>query len=395
MLLILAFLFISIFQASSQSDSIRCFIFGHSLLDHRPPAIPTPSDETTVPHWIYLFAQYAGKGFAAGGKYGFLPQHADNPPFSQWGYDIVPPVWDSDNETFKEANIDRVIITAANFMQWAGPDRPYPGNPGRYSPISASEVIIDWLVENGAPKISIYENWPDMSTFLNGGTFPPNETQWDAYWDHTRGHFHDWWITYQDSLISSRRAVNIRMIPVGPILEKLIHNGPLENIPITDLFEDDAPHGRPNIYFLAAMITYMGIFEEKIPDGYEAPQLIHPTIADNFDALSEIIWQDLILFNDPKGKSRVFCPTTTATAEVKDHSKAPTVFPNPVSQQLHWKNADGFTKFRLFNSNGQVQAVQEIGPAGKMEIEHLPPGFYIIEWIKNEPGKVYSKLIIR
>jgi len=80
--------------------TINQFIFGHSLIDHSPPLIPTPSNETTVPHWIYLLAQEAENSYAAGGKYGFLPQHAMPPYFAQWGYDIVPSVWDSDYEPF-------------------------------------------------------------------------------------------------------------------------------------------------------------------------------------------------------------------------------------------------------------------------------------------------------
>ena len=88
----------------AQQDTIRSFIFGHSLLDHRPPAIPTPSDETTVPHWLYLLSKYAGKYYGSSGQYGFLPQHANLPPISQWGYDSVPPVWESDLEPFSAAD---------------------------------------------------------------------------------------------------------------------------------------------------------------------------------------------------------------------------------------------------------------------------------------------------
>jgi len=58
------------------------------------------------------------------------------------------------------------------------------------------------------------------------------------------------------------------MIPVGPIIAKIM-DGPLaDQILVTEFYEDDAPHGRPNLYFLAALITYAAIFDEPAPDTY-------------------------------------------------------------------------------------------------------------------------------
>jgi len=48
---------------------------------------------------------------------GFLTSHRNLPPNSQWGYDIVPGVWDQDNETFAEAEISTTMITVGNFIQ--------------------------------------------------------------------------------------------------------------------------------------------------------------------------------------------------------------------------------------------------------------------------------------
>lgn len=147
----------------AQTIEIRNFIFGHSLIDHRPPAIPTPSNETTVPHWIYLLAEAAGHKYSAGGQYGFLPQHADLPPFSQWGYDIVPGVWESDTESFSDADITTSLITAANFAQWQGPEEEYYPPGSGDSPLSTTIAIADWLAEQEEGiTIYVYENWPDM-----------------------------------------------------------------------------------------------------------------------------------------------------------------------------------------------------------------------------------------
>ncbi len=291
---------------TAQYSDIKSFMFGHSLMDHRPPAIPTPSDETTIAHWIYLLATEAGKTYSAGGQYGFLPQHDNLPPFAQWGYDIVPGAWDSDYDEFEEADFNNVLITAGNFMQWQGPEEEYPTDPG-VSPISATETIVDWLELNEPGiKIYIYENWPDMAPYITGGVFPPSSSDLTNYYDYLDGDFHDWWIEYHDALLLSNPVENVRMIPVGPILSDLLQNTALNTIPADELYEDDAPHGRATLYFLAGLITYMSIYADEAPASYTVPPIVHATVADNYSTVVAHIWAELLAFNLPNGESRVF-----------------------------------------------------------------------------------------
>ncbi|MEO1628544.1 MAG: T9SS C-terminal target domain-containing protein, partial [Bacteroidota bacterium] len=190
-LLSLFALLISFGTIQAQADSVRMFLFGHSLLDHRPPINPTPSDETTVAHWLHLLSQDQGEFYGATGQYGFLPQHANLPPIAQWGYDIVPPVWDSDLEPFADADFTTVLITAANFAQWQGADQPIPGQGGMTT-VSATETIMDWVTaQEPSATIYIYENWPDMASFISGPGFPPTSSEFLAYNNYTTGGFHD------------------------------------------------------------------------------------------------------------------------------------------------------------------------------------------------------------
>lgn len=69
--------------AWGQVNQVDIYIFGHSLIDHRPPITPTPADETTVPHWLEDIATAAGKTYTATGQYGFLTNHLNLPPSSQ------------------------------------------------------------------------------------------------------------------------------------------------------------------------------------------------------------------------------------------------------------------------------------------------------------------------
>lgn len=309
-------LFLIPLQSFAQIDSVRMYIFGHSLLDHRPPINPTPSDETTVAHWMHLLSEDQGDFYGATGQYGFLPQHDNLPPFSQWGYDIVPPVWESEMEPFADADFTTVFLTAGNFMQWQGPEEPYPGEGG-VTPVSATETIIDWVdVQEEEITIYIYENWPDMAPYIS--SFPPTDAEFEAYNDYTLGDFHDWWIEYQDALLESRPEINIRMIPVGPIMAKLFRDTILTDIPVTELYEDDAPHGRPTVYFLASLISYMAIHNMPADENYDVPDIIHADVEANYADLIDFIWDELNAFNDNNGDSRVFAEDTSLPVEMYD-----------------------------------------------------------------------------
>ncbi|MGL1886230.1 MAG: hypothetical protein OCD76_06920 [Reichenbachiella sp.] len=285
------------------TTNVRTFIFGHSLILHA-----TDTDETTVPHWVYLLALEAGYEFVAGGQYGFLPQHAELPPNSQWGFDLVPGVWDADFQDFNEANVNTILLTAGNFVQWQ------PATTNYYnmdlSPVDATQSITDWAVaQEDSMTIYIYENWPDMASYVEEGegvVFDPTVEQFQNYNEYLLGDFHDWWIEYQDVMIESRPEQNIKMIPVGPIMAKLLTQAPLNGIPILDLYEDNAPHGRPTIYFLASLITYSAMYGVKAPETFEIPSTIHSLVGDNYQETIDFIWEELTSFEDAEGNSRVW-----------------------------------------------------------------------------------------
>ncbi|GLR15624.1 hypothetical protein GCM10007940_02390 [Portibacter lacus] len=373
------------------------FIFGHSLIDHRPPATETPSDETTVPHWIYLLAQHANHNYAAGGQYGFLQQHANLPPFSQWGYDIVPGVWDSDFMSFQEAKINSTMITAGNFIQYQGPELPYedPNNTDQFSPISATEIIVDWLGENTVDgNIYIYENWPDMAGFIAGEGFPASASEFTAYNDYTRNAFHEWWIAYQDALLESRSEANVRMIPVGPILADLL-DGLLADIPFEDLYEDNAPHGKPNIYFLAGLISYMAVYEEKAPADFEVPDLIHSEISEHYVKVVNFIWDYLIAFNTGSGESRVFTSVPSSLQDWPQHEmERMVIFPNPSIDKIHIEIDEEIMNVEVRNTLGQLLIEQNGLQLNLVNVKSLQAGQYLI-LVQTKSGHIHNASFIK
>jgi hypothetical protein len=312
-------------------DSIKTYMYGHSLLDHRPPMNATPSDETTVAHWLYLIAQHDNNYFAATGQYGFLRQHATNVTNSNWGYDSVPRPWDLQQEPFSDADFDNVFIAPANFIQDQAPNANYWLDT--VSPLDASYQIVDWVqLQEPGTKMYVYESWPDMGQYAPT-TFPPSATQFANYNTYTIGGFHQWFEEYHDSLEIKYPNQCVKMIPAGPAMSKILTMAPYNSIPLDSLYEDNAPHGRSSLYFLAGLVTYMSIYEKKAPANYQAPALVHSTFRNNYNQLVDSIWADLSSYTSLNG-SRVFCTNTPLNIDlVQDANEIANrnilVYPNP------------------------------------------------------------------
>ena len=387
--------FLSTTIGFSQIDESRMFIFGHSLLDHRPPLIPTPSNETTVPHWMFLLSQEAGKSYAAGGQYGFLPQHARTPPISQWGYDIVPGVWESDTEPFSDADISTVVMTAGNFMQWQAPDLEYPSDPG-VTPISATIDIVDWVAaQQSDVRYYIYENWPDMAPYINGD-FPPTASGFADYNNYTRGEFNDWWIQYHDAVLAARPDLEVRMIPVGPIISKLLPELLSNQIPLTELYEDNAPHGRPTIYFLAALTTYMAVYEEKAPANFVLPNLIHQAVRNNYSDIIDFIWNELKAFNLSNGDSRVFYGNVSSVTDSESIDYNINVWPNPSAGIFEISCDCDETTLVVFDAFGnEIDRFERGEVSNSIDLKAQPSGLYIFRFEDFRRGEVVLKRVVK
>lgn len=360
----------------AQTNSMSQYIFGHSLINHAIPTTSIPSNETSVPHWMAVLADEAGKTYKASGQYGFLQQHRNLPPSAQWGFDTVTPAWD-DAFPFSSANFDNVLVTAGNFHQWQAPNLNYWSDT--VSPLSCTREILDWVkTEEPSCRFYIYENWPDMANYIASGTFPPTQSEWVNYNNYLNGGFHNWWIEYQDSMLVQRPNDSVRMIPVGPIISKLVMSAPLNLISVTDLYEDDAPHGKPTIYFLAGLVTYMATYQEKAPATYAVPNTVDSIVFANYNSIVDTIWSELLKFNvGTTNVSRVFfdVPSTTSIAEEKPFKKG-YLYPNP---------SQGITKFSGLNY--QVVKVRDVAGReidievineNQLDFTHQKNGIYLV-----------------
>ncbi len=375
----LLFLFIITTFSIQAQDSVTTYMYGHSLLDHRPPLYATPSDETTVAHWLYLIAQHDNNYFAATGQYGFLRQHAMNITNSNWGYDSVPRPWDLQQEPFSDADFTNVFIAPANFIQDQAPNANYWMDT--VSPLDASHQIINW-VYNQEPNadIYVYESWPDMGQYAPT-TFPPSAAQFANYNAYTLGGFHQWFEEYHDSLEMQHPFQCVKMIPAGPVMSKILTSAPYNTIPLDSLYEDNAPHGRPSLYFLAGLVTYMSIYEQKPPINYVAPTLVHSTIRNNYNQLVDSIWADLATYSSING-SRVFCTNTPLGIDKPLASKTQAykanAYPNPVHDVLRLDVNTDEVRISLMSISGQYIFYKKKMLSQEINTASLPSGQYIL-----------------
>jgi len=377
--ILLLTIYLSVLTFLDGQKNVRTFIFGNSLINHEFQTIPTLNEETSVPYWFQELAESEGYTYAVGGQYGFLPQHANLPPISQWGFSNVEGAWESDYEPFSEADFTNVLITPGNFIQFQSPSENYPYE--NVSPLSSTVEIFDWCIEQ-EPLLNfyIYENWPDMAGFLSNG-FPPNETEWQSYNTCLNGEFHDWFVEYYDLVRSSFPNSCVRIIPVGTAISKLLQQAPFNQIPITELYEDDAPHGRATTYFLASIITYMAMYEEAPSASYQVEDIIHPIIRNNYADVVDIMWSYLRSYNNENGISDVFCNAPIMTSIETDIYKAEVeLIPNPVSDILQVKGNISIFRIEILGIDGKRYFMDNCkdSKSCSLDINNLPHGLYVM-----------------
>lgn len=328
---------------------------------------------------MHFLSKAAGKHYEVAGKYGFIPQHARDNIWSQWRFDSVPTAWNSFSEPFEKVGFDNVMITPANFIQWQKPTDNY-WQESKSVIAFTSDVFDSVAVRDDSPDLYIYENWPDMGP--RASSFPPTPTEWKAYNDYLNGDFHSWFLEYHDSLVQAHPAKNVKMIPVGPVISKVLDAAPFNSIAIDSLYEDNAPHGRPSIYFLAALTTYMAMNHEKAPAGYRPPEFTHgyymvdKTIIDNYAQVVDIIWEELKAFNFDNGDSRVFIDPLTSSMGHQTTGRAYTVYPNPTNNWTHVKSNEEILELSIFSLKGnKVFHVNK----PSINVANLKPGLYILQ----------------
>lgn len=271
-------------------NEVRQFTFNHSLWDHAS----SQHTNTVTGYWVGEFAIASGTTYGWNGQFGQLNYH-NLPPSPQLGSENSVDVFPSESTNFSNIDIDNLVIMAPNFVQAT--------NTVASEQLTHAQRVIDYLIDPSAGNkaglpIYIYAHWPEASSAnLNASEFA-------AYHAVTTGVYHQWHVNYQNALMGLYPQVDFRMIPVGPIIADVLQNTDLQvsSLTFTDLYEDNSPHGRPNIYFLAGLITYQAMYGQMVSNSY-VPSTdtfggVSNTIANDFPALNAFVWQRLNHYNN-------------------------------------------------------------------------------------------------
>lgn len=257
--------------------SVRQFTFNHSLWEN------SLTKNANNGYWLGEFAKASKTKYAWNGQFG-LNDYTNLPPANQLGSQNSPDVWFPESNSFGNLKLDSIIVMPPNWVQ---------------AQSGAKEVkdtlrVMDYVVKEQPDLIHyIYEHWPEASVDKL------NDNQWSDYKEQTNGDFHQWFIRHQNKLRQARPDVDIRMIPVGPVITDILNNQSLQasKYKWSELYEDNSPHGTVDLHFLASVVTYQGLFGQKISDSYKAPSSINDYARKDFVALNEFVWQRLQHYN--------------------------------------------------------------------------------------------------
>jgi hypothetical protein len=237
------------------------------------------------------FARHAGFNYSLSGQFGQVWQHVEDlPPSKTWSWrmDTVDPAWSPSAESFASVDFDSLLISPPNFMQRIVVNAPIYEHPR--SVVDYTSEAIAWAVEQ-EPELDVYlyEVWPDFRRVLGGDPFPPDAMEWAANHALMAGEYRAWHLDYLQGVRARHPEVNVRLIPVGSVLSRLMTETALDAVPVTDWFTDRGPHGTESLYFLAAMITYTVMYGTPPPVDYLVPSNIIPAVRDNYASIRTIL----------------------------------------------------------------------------------------------------------
>lgn len=299
-------------------DTTSTYYFAHSLINHQK----TTSNQANIPYWLAEIEQAAGDVCLTSGQYA-AGQFGANalPPEQAWSFYYQNTNHGSNmypGDTYPINAHDNVVLTHMNWeiiYDWG----PQLGERQEDEVSDATEsigVIFDWVNTNDPEaNLYLYECWPKIETdvilggtpWVSGSGNSPNATQWADYLSYALGKSNDFWVELHDSLIIEKGFSELKLIPSSMICAKLWQtDGLLDDFSVTDIFEDDGPHGKASSYFLAAMIVYAAQHQEAPTRPFTSHVQIDQRILDRFDDISSFIMTELSNWNFVNGSSRVW-----------------------------------------------------------------------------------------
>ena len=122
--------------------------------------------------------------------------------------------------------------------------------------------------------------------------YPPNARGLARYHEHNAGDYHEWFEDYVGAL-NATGTRDVALLPIARVLATILSETPLAELDAEAFYIDEAPHGTPELYYLAALVTYAHLFGEPPPLADDLEAALHPAIGANAEAIRQIVWREL------------------------------------------------------------------------------------------------------
>lgn len=241
------------------------FAYLNSLHNHDAGA---GDANTSTANWIARMAPEAPNGgniYTCGSMFGFANGWT-TPPMAG-GQEVASSPHMSGTSWAGGSQIEVVEIVPDNFE---GPTvDPSVSNGLGFAYVPRILQIIDaW--EQNAPNANrvyaVHGGWPDMGPYGDPATL--TVTQRNNYIAYALGTYQTWLELMETQLRAARPGLNIQLFKINEATILAWRDTVVNTIPASTLFEDDAPHGRATMYFLAAIANYIELYDEKPPAGF-------------------------------------------------------------------------------------------------------------------------------
>ena len=279
--------------------TVHAYAYLNSLHNHAHPT-SAQNASTRVSNWVARMAARApggGNTYTVGAQFGHFAQWTVPPAAGQMFEEVSTPHLDPWAPGWEGASkIDVVEIVPDNF------DAP------RFDPAVCTrtgsscegrllQLIDAWETHAPNPdrRYAVFAGWPALRPENGDGSGAISPAMCSAWVSDGLGAYQQWMELLVNRLQTARPGLDIRLHAISKASLVAYRDTVVGTLPPDELFEEPAPHGRPSMYFIAAVADYIELFDEKPPAdfAFDPAWGVSPVIAEHYPLIVDHIWRAL------------------------------------------------------------------------------------------------------
>ena len=279
--------------------TVHAYAYLNSLHNHAHPT-SAQNASTRVSNWVARMAARApggGNTYTVGAQFGHFAQWTVPPAAGQMFEEVSTPHLDPWAPGWEGASkIDVVEIVPDNF------DAP------RFDPAVCTrtgsscegrllQLIDAWETHAPNPdrRYAVFAGWPALRPESGDRSGAISPAMCSAWVSDGLGAYQQWMELLVNRLQTARPGLDIRLHAISKASLVAYRDTVVGTLPPDELFEELAPHGRPSLYFIAAVADYIELFDEKPPAdfAFDPAWGVSPVIAEHYPLIVDHIWRAL------------------------------------------------------------------------------------------------------